>query len=715
MIGTDELYHLLPAVYRLRDAEREGVLRALLAVLAQEAAVVDEDIARLYDNWFIETCDPWVVAYIGDLLGVRGLYPVGPGTASQRAYVANTLGYRRRKGTVGVLEQLAFDVTGWRAKAVEFFQLLGTTQYLKHLRPSNVRTPDLRDTNALELLGGPFERAARTAEVRRLPPGRGRYNIPNVGLYLWRLQSYPIARGTARQVGAAADGRYTFGPLGHDAPLFNLPRTESGITDLAQEIDVPAPLRRRGLRESPEPYFAAGRAALQVFVRAAPDPASFTEVPSGSISIADLSLWQRPPAPPPGELAVAVDPELGRMTFPAGTTRDRVEVSYAYGFSADIGGGPYARTRNVDPDFVERIDWQAGVGQAVTPVPGTVFRTLGEAVKEWNGQPKGTVGVIAILDSRTYEEDLTGADHRIELKEGSELLIVAADWPEVDVSGTPTRVTGQFAPQGRRPHLLGKVDVVGTAGGTSEVPGRLTLDGLLVEGPLTVLEGNLGGLRLTDCTLVPDTGGLTASSTGSAAKRNAALEVELERSISGQLSLPQAVPELRIADSAVDAAGSATAIDAPGAAVRVETSTILGATAVRTLEAGNSIFTGAVAASRRQVGCVRFCFVPSVPETSTPRRFRCQPDLALKGVEDAGEQANVRARVVPAFTSLAYGSPGYVQLGRACPAEIRTGAEDGSEMGAFSSLRQPQREANLRTALDEYLRFSLEAGVFYVT
>jgi len=30
-------------------------------------------------------------------------------------------------------------------------------------------------------------------------------------------------------------------------------------------------------------------------------------------------------------------------------------------------------------------------------------------------------------------------------------------------------------------------------------------------------------------------------------------------------------------------------------------------------------------------------------------------------------------------------------------------------------LKQPQRESNLRIALDEYLRFGLEAGIFFVT
>ena len=735
MTTTADLYDLLPSIHRIRDAEGEGALAALVAVLAGEADVVDRDIERLYDDWFIETCSPWVVPYIADLLGVRGLYAVAPGTASQRAYVANTIGYRRRKGTLAVLEQLAFDVTGWRAKAVEFFQLLATTQYAKHIRLGNLGTPDLRDANVLELLGGPFERAAHTAEVRRIPPSRGRYNIPNIGLYLWRLQSYPISRGTARQVGAAGDDRYTFSPLGLDAPLFNRPRTEAQITDLAQEIDVPAPLRRRALFDElearrqaevesepvPEAYFAHDHPVVRVFVRPTP-AAAFVEVPPEEIVIADLSLWQRPPASKlytpagtttaqPKTITVAADPRLGRLTFPSGSTRDAVEVNYAYGFSGDIGGGPYDRTRFVEPSFAERVTWQAGVGKAVTLVPGEIFDNLSDAIDEWKAQPDGTVGVIAILDSRTYEEDLTGT-HKIELPEGSELLITAADWPVRDVLGTPTRTVGEWVPQGRRPHLAGNLSAAGTAAETSEVPGRLDLDGLLVEGKVTVLAGNLGRLRITDCTLVPAAGGLAANTSATAGQRNAGLEVALERTICGPIDLPEAIPELSLSDSIVDAA---TAVNAIGATTRIQSCTILGTCAVHTLRSDDSIFTGVVTAERRQVGCVRFCFVPSDSGVSVPRRYRCQPDLALRDVSDPVLQDAIRSRLVPTFTSIAYGHPAYGQLAAACPQEIRTGAEDGSEMGAFSSLKQPQRIANLRTVLDEYLRFGLEAGVFYVT
>jgi hypothetical protein len=70
---------------------------------------------------------------------------------------------------------------------------------------------------------------------------------------------------------------------------------------------------------------------------------------------------------------------------------------------------------------------------------------------------------------------------------------------------------------------------------------------------------------------------------------------------------------------------------------------------------------------------------------------------------------------VPDFTSLRYGDPGYCQLQRSCPDPIWRGASDGAEMGAFHHLFEPQRETNLLVALDEYLRFAMQAGIFYAT
>jgi hypothetical protein len=198
---------------------------------------------------------------------------------------------------------------------------------------------------------------------------------------------------------------------------------------------------------------------------------------------------------------------------------------------------------------------------------------------------------------------------------------------------------------------------------------------------------------------------------------NPALAITLTRCICGPLSLSEA-GQLTTVDTIVDGAGG-IAIAAPGADGSIQSSTILGAigsagtAGLRTLEAGNSIFTGPVFVERRQTGCVRFCYL--APGSRTPRRYRSQPDLGLKGIADALAQAAARARLTPVFTSLVYGQPGYAQLRLQCADEIRAGAEDGSEMGAFDFLKQPQREQNLRAGLEEFLRFGLEAGIIFVT
>jgi hypothetical protein len=741
---ADNLYRLLPAIYRLRDVEHNGVLKALLGILAEQASVVEEDIARLYDNVFIETCDEWVVPYIGDLLGVRLLHTVGS-TASLRGYVANTLAYRRRKGTAPVLEQLARDVTDWTARAVEFFQRLGTTQHVNHVRLHNVRTPNLRDTNALELLGGPFESATHSAEVRRIESQRGRYNIPNIGLFLWRLQPYTFAsdqsaRGMARAVTAPSDGRYTFHSLGLDGPLFNRPQTETEITHLAEEINVPGELRRRPLYDElealrqaivdgapPRTAYFGPTPVLQVFVDGSSDP-----IASDRIMICDLSDlptsppggWRRPPdsrmyrrfdgVEVDRPIDVGVDPALGRLAFPAGATPTQVQVSYTYAFSGDVGGGPYDRRTSLVHILTRPVTWQVGVSQALSPVPDQVFPSLAEAVQVWNEQPPGTVGVIAVLDSLTYAEDLTGID-AIAIPEGSQLLLVAADWPAVEVphgEGPTERMVGQLTAVGRRSHVLGDIAVVGTASADSQSPGELVLHGLLVEGRLGVLGSGLGSLKIMHTTLLPAAGGIVVEPSSPPTEQSPPLLIHIERSICGPITLGESITSLHFIDSIVDGAGN-MAIAAPASACDISTSTVYGRATMRSLQASECIFTDALIVERRQAGCVRFSYLPD--DSQTPRRYRCQPDLALKDATGPVGRARIRARLRPAFTSTQYGHPAYAQLSLTCAEELRTGAEDGSEMGVFSHLKQPQREANLRTSLEEYLRFGLEAGFFFVT
>ncbi len=263
--SAERLYQLLPAVYRQRDADQGYPLRDLIEIVAGQAGVVERDILQLYENWFVETCEPWVVPYIGDLIGVRGTN----GVTGRRAEVANTLGYRRAKGTAAVLEQLAHDVTGWPARVVEYFERLETTQYLNHVRLHNLRTPDLRRTNELELLGGPFETANHTAEVRRIAVERGRYNIPNVGLFLWRLQAYPLEQVVPRPADAS-NKNFTFNVLGMDEPLFNSPEAEAGAAHIAEEINVPGPIRRRAFHAALARYYPASLEVVGLTVSSSP-------------------------------------------------------------------------------------------------------------------------------------------------------------------------------------------------------------------------------------------------------------------------------------------------------------------------------------------------------------------------------------------------------------------------------------------------------------
>jgi hypothetical protein len=182
-------------------------------------------------------------------------------------------------------------------------------------------------------------------------------------------------------------------------------------------------------------------------------------------------------------------------------------------------------------------------------------------------------------------------------------------------------------------------------------------------------------------------------------------QVVIERCILGPIVAVEGAT-VSVGDSVIDASsadgvafsGKENDVLVPGGALTLNECTVIGRVHAMQLEISNSILLGAATARRRQEGCVRFSYVPE--ESLTPQKYRCQP---------AG------SAVRPNFASLRFGDPGYAQLRATTGDEIRRGADNESEMGAGNYLFAPQREANLRVRLDEYLRFGLEAGVFYAT
>lgn len=708
----DRLYRLLPAIYRIRDveqgdSEQSGPLKALLGVIAGEVAVLEDNLEQLYDDQFIETCAEWVVPYIGDLLAVRGLQAIRPGTFSQRAFVAHTLAYRRRKGTAVALEQLARDVTGWDAHVIEFFQLLATTQSMHHLRPTNLAMPDLRQWEPLERINTPFDSVAHTIDVRRIASGRGRYNIPNIGIFLWRLHAYPLTNSPAFAVDAH---RYMFSPLGNNTPLFTHPATEGEFTQLSGLVDVPDPITRRVLDAYLDAAYYDRSFSCYLIENGTKVPIPGAgQKPSDRISVCDLNDvkdaggnvtgWAHMPV---AGGKIAVDPVLGRIAFPPDVTPSDVRVSFYYGFSMDMGGGEYKRSASFDPKLQLL---------AIQQVPKP-HATIQDALNALTGS-----GVVEIGDSGRYNEALTinaAANQRIELR--------AAD--------------------GHRPTLVLNSDLQIEGGENAEV----ILNGLLISGGTLRVSGTLQHLSLRHCTLVP---GLSLDIHGvpqHPATPSLVLQVnpehpitvEIDHCIVGPLRFPAEGVTLLVKDTIIDAptvkgqpaVALASSDDGtqPGPATTLERTTVMGTVYVRELSLASAcIFTQQLKVDRRQAGCVRFSYVPG--GSQTPRRYRCQPDLAIQQALDAALKVNpllsqseqdqladaIRARLKPSFTQEDYGQPAYAQLETTCPLEIRSGADDGAEMGAFHDLYQPQREGNLLSHLDEFLRFGLEAGVLYVT
>src|SRR4029077_5729042 len=240
---------------QLQQRSMAGPLASLLAVIGEQIAVLREDLHQLYDDQFIETCAPWLTSYIGDLIGYRALNGISPQVSSPRADVGRTIAYRRRKGTPGILEALAHGVTGWNASAVEYFQHLVMTQYMNHPRLRCLAAPDLRNWEKLERIGTAFDTITHTVDVRRIASGR--YNIPNIGVFLWRLDAYPLTQSPVVQVDLNDPLRWRFNPFGIDQPLYALPQTADDIAQLATPLTVPERIIRRVLDANLDDYYTA--------------------------------------------------------------------------------------------------------------------------------------------------------------------------------------------------------------------------------------------------------------------------------------------------------------------------------------------------------------------------------------------------------------------------------------------------------------------------
>jgi hypothetical protein len=735
------LFELLPAFLRKRDFERGGPLRALMSVLEMQHQAIESDLDQLYENWFVETCEEWVLPYIGDLLGLRALSGARPEVFSLRGRVGHAMAWRRRKGTLAALAGAVREGTGWSPHVVRYRDRTAMSWPVKEggepARAVGATNLDLRSLGqepaAQAALEGPWSTAARTAAVSGLPadPGApggvlaergGRFSPAALGVYLWRLQYYPVRRGAARPL-ARNGTRFTTNPFGIDQPLYWLRPVADAAVDETGETSVPDRLARSTLAalatadamgddETPRLLILVSEQAGQAFAPVSP----------ADLLVADLTEWRLPPeagSPRPRDPRasgapggrrrpprVTVDPELGRLLFATENAHREVRVSCGYGASADIGGGGYPR--HSAPLETGGNYWEAAVSrdapQAALPAEGpferkaeaavTLYRSVQHALAAWidaaAAEPAGarqpTYARVRILDSALYD---VGA-LPLALPPGTRRLVIEAG-------------------AGECPCLVGDISLR-TLGGDDEERAEVLLSGLWWDGRVSA--GGALTLRLEHCTLRsgPGDGSPAAAAAGCIVAHAGdcdELSVAIRSSLMGPVLLPTECRGLEIADSVLDAGGDeARALGGP--ATTVVRSTIFGATAVAHLQAASCLFTGRIQTYDAASGWVRACYIP--PGSVTPVRASCQPP---SGAGDTGPTD--LAAYAPRFTSRRLGDPGYAQLARSTPPQISAGGEDGAEMGVFQGLYQPQRLSNLPLVLEEFVPWGCEVFVELMT
>jgi hypothetical protein len=708
------LFNLLPALYRIKDAQiaqaqglAQGPLESLLSLVDEQFALIAEDLNQLYDDQFIETCAPWVIPYIGDLIGYRPVYGVAAAIASPRAEVAHTISFRRRKGTILVLEQLARDVTGWGAHAEEMFKVLAATQCMKALRLDEHQLPELRGWQVREYMNSGFDRTAHNVDVRLIAAQRGRYNVRNIGVFLWSLQPYSLTSAPLTPV-AGSTRFFRFSPLGADMPLFKNPVSQGfQIATAAQPANVPANLARRELYEDIQSrtgpvYYGEGKSLA---ISIAGQLLNAFQIQVCNLSGSDGSWINVPKSD--GLHIAAIDPELGRLALAAPLTAGVPQADCTYGFNGDMGGGEYSSRAE---SFLVEAAGQVLSYSHTAPAGATLQAMLDAAVSQLAAEPGITHIAVEITDSWTYPvTSATSSALHIYLPAGATIELRAA--------------------AGCRPTLLlnGEFTVTGGAGSTFVLNGLVLayspssaaapVPAALVHLP-SIAANQLGTLEVNHCTLVPGLcltaqGGARFASTPALVSEVPDVQIVVQKSITGALQL-QKQCTAKLSDSIIDAcSATAAAYSAPNGSDAGGSLTLTGCTVIGKVHAtlfaliSNSIlwaglssgdaWPSPICADRQQQGCVRFSYLPL--GAVVPRQYEC----VVSG------EGTVR----PMFYALSYGRPGYLKLLPSTDDAIRRGADDGGEMGAFHFLLAPQRETDLMVRLQEYLPVGLEFGIFY--
>jgi hypothetical protein len=373
---------------------------------------------------------------------------------------------------------------------------------------------------------------------------------------------------------------------------------------------------------------------------------------------------------------VLIDPERGRILFPDGAPDEEITVKYHYGFPGEIGAGSYERRLFLKdtPDIIRTHEER---GELQTTGLYT-FDTLTDPQRQLrlDADDLHNEGITEIRDSATY----TPVSDKLNVRD----------------------LTLQAANQ-ERPYLLLEKDVYENLGfnwvlnTSANEDSFLTLDGLWIgckEDEQIILRGDYEQVIIRHCTLDPGGKKYDGSPIPTL---NLLVEAQIETviiesSVTGPIRVEGdgIIESLILRDSIVQSIDPAvSAIRLPNGAAEVSRCTIQGDVEVKELRSTESIFTADLNIHNTQSGCFRF----SAASTGS--------------VVPGPYESHFFDAFTSFFTSTRFGDPGYFQLTGHAPPEVQTGAENSSEMGAYSHLLNPIKLRGLRAKVDEYMPFGL--------
>ncbi|MCB9744492.1 MAG: hypothetical protein H6741_19745 [Alphaproteobacteria bacterium] len=661
---SERLYSLLPAHLRRQDQAQGGPLRALLALMQSELDRVEDATWAQHLASFVETCDEATLPLLGELVGLDLTTMALP--FSRRARVADATRLRARRGTPAALEQALSAASGWRARVLEYpAQLASWHSRLPHpAAPPSLAS--VRDVAAMDRVGGPFDACAHLPDLRvpvaDRPGAAPRWGTGRVGVFLWRQAVAALDDATLRPA-ASAPGGFHVDPHRRDTPLF----TAAGpLPDLDGRVGpeaVPGRLTRgvlaRDLREAGQLIGPEGSLSLRLL-----QDGAWRSLTSGELAARDLSDWARPS----GDTLAYVDPDLGRICVAEGF--EAVRARFVCATPGELGAAPRPpRLQSLDEDvlLIELTEDSSSLSEQLERAE----QALAEA-------PERAVCL------RLHGARLHTLSRPLTLPPGAELRLEAATLA--------------------RPVLLDGLELRATD--PSGPPPRLTLWGLSLAAPLVL--AHAAQTTLTRCTLWPDAG---ASLRSDPAGQVGTLH--LRRCLIRQLDSALELAAFSLEDCLV--AGD---LDAPGLSASLQRCTVLGATRLARMPlAEDCVFRGEVQVEDRSRGAVRFCALPE--SALTPPRSRCQPEQALLSLQQAGAPPEdleaARLRLALRFEALSPSAPAFGQLSPACAAELRFGASDGGELGAFHHLATAWRSRAVTETLAEHLPPGVTADLLYAT